>query len=238
MGVLLQQKLDQAVAEAEAHWRREEPSRFAAEKARLEEQFEQKLAERESRIQAIADIAREQQAAQIRRLAQELGTAQETLASRDGELAASRAALERARAETESEAAAARQAAQAKASEALKAAGYVTVSAATVAEVVENARKSKPAVIALDTQLGRGGDGFKALTALKADAELQGIPVVLICPVKDRERAMELGVAGCVASPAAPNVLLGALNAALVAHKKRAERSRMAAQAAKGAKGE
>ena len=46
----------------------------------------------ESRVQAMADIAREQQSAQMRRLAQELGTAQETLASRDGELAASRAA--------------------------------------------------------------------------------------------------------------------------------------------------
>ena len=122
MGVLLQQKLDQAVAEAEAKWRREEPARFAAEKTKLDEQFEHRLAERESRVQAIADIAREQQAAQIRRLAQELGTAQETLASRDGELAASRAALERARAETESESAAARQSAQAKAAEALKAA--------------------------------------------------------------------------------------------------------------------
>ena len=120
MGVLLQQKLDQAVADAEANWRAQEPGRFAVEKAKLEGQFEQRLAERESRVQAIADIAREQQAAQIRRLAQELGTAQETLASRDGELGASRAALERARGEVESEIAAARKSAEAKAIEALK----------------------------------------------------------------------------------------------------------------------
>ena len=124
MGVLLQQKLDQAVTEAEANWKRGEPARFAAEKTKLEEQFDQKLAERESRVQAIADIAREQQAMQIRRLAQELGTAQETLASRDGEISASRAALDRARADMEGEIAAVRQSAQAsaqaKASEALK----------------------------------------------------------------------------------------------------------------------
>src|SRR6185503_15037718 len=120
MGVLLQQKLDQAVADAEASWRREEPGRFAAEKAKLEEQFEQRLTERESRVQAIADIAREQQAVQIRRLSQELGTAQETLAARDGELGASRAAVERARSDVESEIAAARRSAEAKAAEALK----------------------------------------------------------------------------------------------------------------------
>jgi hypothetical protein len=120
MGVLLQQKIDLAVAEAETRWKREESGRLATEKARLEGDIEQRLAERESRVQAIADIAREQQAAQIRRLAQELGTAQELSAAREVELAASRAALERVRAEMEGEVAAAHQADQAKIADALK----------------------------------------------------------------------------------------------------------------------
>lgn len=122
MGVLLQQRLDQAVADAQAQWKRDEATRLQAEKARLEEQFEHRQTERESRAQAIAEIGREQQAQQMRRLAQEFGTAQETLAARDGELAASRAALERARKDVEKEIALARQTAQAKAAESLKAA--------------------------------------------------------------------------------------------------------------------
>ena len=118
MGVLLQQRLDQAVTDARAQWKRDEAARLQAEKARLQEQFEQRQAERDSRAQAIAEIGREQQAQQMRRLAQEFGTAQETLAAREGELAASRAALERARKDAEAEVATA----QAKAAEAFKAA--------------------------------------------------------------------------------------------------------------------
>lgn len=117
--------------------------------------------------------------------------------------------------------------------EALKGAGYTVLAAATAADTLQAARDAKPTVIALDAQLGRGGDGFKALSSLKADAALRDIPVVLICPVKDRDRAVELGAAGCVAAPAAPNVLLGAVSAALVAHRKRVERSRLA-KVAKG----
>jgi len=117
----------------------------------------------------------------------------------------------------------------------LKAAGYTILSAATLPDVIRIARESKPGIIAVDVQLGKGGDGFKALAALKADETLRDIPVVLICALKDRDRAVEMGAAGCVAPPIAPNVLLGALNAAMVAHKKRAERSRMARAAASSA---
>ena len=167
MGVLLQQKLDQAVTEAEARWRREEPARFAAEKSKLEEQFDQRLAERESRVQAMADIAREQQAAQIRRLAQELGAVQETLASRDGELAASRAALERARAETESETKAARQSAQVKASEALKVAEAEWQTKAGKALAEMTARRDQAEAALAKAQA--------ALAAADASGELQNL---------------------------------------------------------------
>jgi len=165
MGVLLQQKLDQAVAEAEAHWRAQEAGRFAAEKAKLEEQFEQRLAERESRVQAIADIAREQQAVQIRRLAQELGTAQETLAARDGELGASRAAVERARSDVESEIAAVRRSAEAKAAEALKVAEaeWQTKAGKALAEMTARRDQAEAALAKAQT----------ALAAADASGELQ-----------------------------------------------------------------
>src|ERR1019366_6946581 len=45
MRVMLQQKLDAAVSEAQAAWKREEAARLGAEAARLEEQFERKLME-------------------------------------------------------------------------------------------------------------------------------------------------------------------------------------------------
>jgi len=108
-------------------------------------------------------------------------------------------------------------------------AGYSLHPAGSMTEVLQLARDTKPAIIVLDSQFGkRGADGFATLTALKKDEALRDIPVVLICPVKDREHANELGAASCVAPPVTPNVLLGSLSAAIVAHKKRTERSRLA----------
>ncbi len=120
MGVLLQQKMDSAVADAAAVWKREEAARLEAEKARLEEQYERRLAERESRVQAIADIGREQQATSLRRLAQEFAGTKEMLAVREGELAASRTGLERLRKETEADVASVRAAAETRMADALK----------------------------------------------------------------------------------------------------------------------
>jgi CheY-like chemotaxis protein len=119
--------------------------------------------------------------------------------------------------------------------DAMSVAGYAVLKATTATDMLRIARESHPAMIVLDALLGkRGGDEpFAVLSALKSDEALRDIPVLMICPVKDRERATELGAAGCVGAPAAPNVLLGAVNAAFVAHKKRAERSRLA-MAAKG----
>jgi hypothetical protein len=122
MGVLLQQKVDLAVEEAETKWKREQAKRLEEERAQLEEQFERRLAEREVRAQAIADIGREQQSQSLRRMAQEFGTIKELLASRDGELAASRTEVERLRKDRDSDIAAAKAAATAQMAEALKSA--------------------------------------------------------------------------------------------------------------------
>jgi archaellum component FlaC len=122
MGVLLQQKLDAAVAEAESNWKREEAARLDVEKSRLEEQFAHRLADREMRVQAIGDIAREQQASALRLMREEFAATKEALAMREGELAGSRSQLERLRKETEAELRSAHAATESKAAEALTAA--------------------------------------------------------------------------------------------------------------------
>ena len=120
MGVMLQQKLDAAVTEAQANWKREEAAKLLAEKVRLEEQFGNRLAEREMRAQALAEIASEQQASALRMMRQEFAATKEALAARDSELAASRTQMERLRKDWEAEIASTKTAVQAKAAEALK----------------------------------------------------------------------------------------------------------------------
>jgi hypothetical protein len=120
MGVMLQQKLDAAVSEAQAVWKRAEAARLLAEKSALEEQYGNRLAEREMRAQAIADIAQEQQASSLRLMRQEFAATKEALAARDSELAASRTQTDRLRKDWEAEIASTRAALQAKAAEALK----------------------------------------------------------------------------------------------------------------------
>ena len=122
MGVMLQQKLDAAVIEAQAVWKRAEAARLLAEKTALEEQYGHRLAERELRAQAIADIAQEQQASSLRLMRQEFAATKEALAARENELAASRTQMERLRKDWEAEIASTKSALQAKAAEALKAA--------------------------------------------------------------------------------------------------------------------
>src|SRR6185503_16769252 len=119
MGVMLQQKLDTAVAEAQASWKREEAARLLAEKTRLEEQFGNRLEEREMRAQAMAEIASEQQASALRLMRQEFAATKDALAARDSELAASRAQMERVRKDWEADVASAKAAAQNKAGETL-----------------------------------------------------------------------------------------------------------------------
>ena len=120
MSVMLQQKLDAAVSEAQTAWKREEAARLGAETARLEEQFERKLMEKELRAQAITDIAREQQSAVLRLLRQEFAATKELLAARESELSSSRAQLERLRKDWEMEIASAKASAEARQAKALK----------------------------------------------------------------------------------------------------------------------
>ena len=166
MGVMLQHKLDMAVAEAQARWKREEAARLVAEKARLEEQFGNRLEEREMRAQALAEIASEQQASALRLMRQEFAATKEALAARDSELAASRAQMERVRKDWEAEIASTKASAQAKAAEALKAA-----EAEWAARLEKAQAELKTVRDAADAAAGLRKNGESELTALRAEME-------------------------------------------------------------------
>ena len=61
---------------------------------------------------------------------------------------------------------------------------------------------------------------------VKEDADLKEIPVLVFAPGKDRERAMEMGAAGCFTKPVDKAVLVATIKAAMV---KRKQRARLAA---------
>jgi len=166
MGVMLQQKLDLAVAEAQANWKREEAARLVAEKARLEEQFGNRLEEREMRARAMAEIASEQQAAALRLMRQEFAATKEALAARDSELAASRLQMERVRKDWEAEIASTKATAQARAAEALKAA-----EAEWAARLEKAQGELKAARDAADAAAGLRKNGEAELAALRAEME-------------------------------------------------------------------
>lgn len=167
MGVMLQQKLDAAVAEAQANWKREEAARMQAERTRLEEQFGNRLEEREMRAQAMAEIASEQQASALRLMRQEFAATKEALAARDSELAASRAQMERVRKDWEAEIASTKTSLQAKAGEALKAAEAEWASRLKKAEAELAALRE--AADAAATSLRK--DGESELAALRGELE-------------------------------------------------------------------
>ena len=106
-------------------------------------------------------------------------------------------------------------------------ANYKVVRAATTENVIATAHDSRPSLIVLDAQIP-SSDSLITLEKFKADPELRDIPVVVICALKDRDKAMELGAAGCVVPPITSNVLLGTVKTAFINHRKRMERSRLA----------
>jgi DNA-binding response OmpR family regulator len=109
----------------------------------------------------------------------------------------------------------------------LNEASYKVVRAECTESVFTSARDSRPNLIVLDTQIP-GSDSLTVLEKFKADAELRDIPVVIVCALKDREKALELGAAGCVVPPITSNVLLGTVKTAFINYRKRMERSRLA----------
>jgi PAS domain S-box-containing protein len=78
--------------------------------------------------------------------------------------------------------------------------GFHVVSAATGEEGLRLAKALRPAVIALDV-LMPGMDGWAVLTALKADPDLAGIPVIMLTIVDDKDMGYALGAADYLTKP-------------------------------------
>jgi signal transduction histidine kinase/DNA-binding response OmpR family regulator len=78
--------------------------------------------------------------------------------------------------------------------------GFAVDCAVGGAEGLALARQVRPAVITLDV-LMPGMDGWAVLSALKADSELAGIPVIMMTVVDDRRLGFALGAADYLIKP-------------------------------------
>ncbi len=82
----------------------------------------------------------------------------------------------------------------------LRGAGYRLVHATSGAEALELARSIRPDAITLDVMMPKP-DGWEVLSALKADAELCDIPVVMVTMVPDRGIGLSLGAVDVLTKP-------------------------------------
>ena len=82
----------------------------------------------------------------------------------------------------------------------LKSAGYRLVHAASGAEALDLARTIRPDAITLDVIMPKP-DGWEVLSALKADAELCDIPVVMVSIAPDRGIGLSLGAVDVLTKP-------------------------------------
>ena len=82
----------------------------------------------------------------------------------------------------------------------LKDAGYRLVHAASGAEALDLARTIRPDAITLDVMMPKP-DGWDVLTALKADAELCDIPVVMVTVAPERGIGLSLGAVDVLTKP-------------------------------------
>ncbi len=88
--------------------------------------------------------------------------------------------------------------------------GYRVTHARTGAEVLALARAHRPVAITLDVVMPLK-DGWSVLSALKADADLRDIPVVVMTVLKDRGMAMTLGATDFMTKPVDRGALLAIL---------------------------
>ncbi len=78
----------------------------------------------------------------------------------------------------------------------LTASGYVVLEAEDGAELLERAKRERPALILLDLQLP-GMDGFTLARQLKADPETKGIPILAVSAYAMPEHQARALAAGC-----------------------------------------
>jgi CheY-like chemotaxis protein len=82
----------------------------------------------------------------------------------------------------------------------LEAEGFSVVTAATGEEGLELARELKPSLMTLDV-LMPAMDGWSVLQEVKADPELENIPVMMISIAGDKELGYTLGAVECLTKP-------------------------------------
>jgi CheY-like chemotaxis protein len=88
--------------------------------------------------------------------------------------------------------------------------GYRVVAAGDGPSGITAARRERPSAILLDVLLP-GPDGWEVLRQLKADPELQDIPVLMITVVDEREVGLALGAVDYLVKPIERSALLAAL---------------------------
>jgi signal transduction histidine kinase/DNA-binding response OmpR family regulator len=82
----------------------------------------------------------------------------------------------------------------------LKAAGYRLIHAASGTEALNLARMVRPDAITLDVLMPKP-DGWDVLTALKADAQLRDIPVIMVTVLSERGIGLSLGAVEVLTKP-------------------------------------
>jgi signal transduction histidine kinase/CheY-like chemotaxis protein len=89
--------------------------------------------------------------------------------------------------------------------------GFHVVTAASGEEGLARAQAERPDLIMLDVKMP-GMDGWAALSALKADPQLAGIPVVMLTVVDNRELACVLGATDYLVKPVQREHLVAVAN--------------------------
>ena len=82
----------------------------------------------------------------------------------------------------------------------LKGAGYRLIQAANGEEALKLARAARPDAITLDVLMPKP-DGWQVLNALKADADLRDIPVIMVTILSDRGIGLSLGAVDVLTKP-------------------------------------
>jgi adenylate cyclase len=82
----------------------------------------------------------------------------------------------------------------------LKGAGYRLIQAANGDEALSLARTMRPDAITLDVLMPKA-DGWQVLSALKADADLRDIPVIIVTVLSDRGIGLSMGAVDVLTKP-------------------------------------
>jgi two-component system cell cycle response regulator len=107
----------------------------------------------------------------------------------------------------------------------LTAYGHTVLTAEDGESGIEATRREKPDLVACDIHLP-GVDGYGVASALKADPELRGVPVVAVTAlamVGDREKILAAGFDGYITKPIDPQVLVAEVDSFLRADQRGTE---------------